>query len=175
MFRSCSLSSDQELNFNPDGLIFSSWKNFFIYLDRLIKFIGKSPWKPFRKAALKKAYQWVVDHQEDQGDFAGIQPAMLNSLLAYHYEGVPKDDPKWVRGWEAVERFLIEKKEGTLMQACVSPLWDTAIAGNALCDAGLSADHPALVKAAEWILSKQVVKKATGVLKIRTQYLGAGL
>ena len=158
-------SSDQELNFNPDGLIFSSWKNFFIYLDRLIKFIGKSPWKPFRKAALKKAYQWVVDHQEDQGDFAGIQPAMLNSLLAYHYEGVPKDDPKWVRGWEAVERFLIEKKEGTLMQACVSPLWDTAIAGNALCDSGLSADHPALVKAAEWILRKQVVKRGDWAVK----------
>jgi len=158
-------SSGHEFNFKPDGSIFSSWKNFFIYLDRIIKFFGKSPWKPFRKAALKKAYQWVVDHQEDQGDFAGIQPAMLNSLLAYHYEGVAKDDPKWVKGWESVERFLIDKKEGTLMQACVSPLWDTAIAGNALCDSGLSMDHPALVKAAEWVLHKQIVKKGDWAVK----------
>ena len=157
--------SDHELGFEPDGSIFSSWKNFFIYLDRIIKFVGKSPWKPFRKVALEKAYQWVVDHQEDQGDFAGIQPAMLNSLLAYHYEGVSKDDPKWVKGWESVERFLIEKKEGTLMQACVSPLWDTAIASNALCDSGLSTNHPALVKAAEWILGKQVVKKGDWAVK----------
>lgn len=157
--------TDNLLEFEPDGPIFSSWKNFFIYFDRIIKFLGKSPWKPFRQAALKKALRWVVDHQEDQGDFAGIQPAMLNSLLAYHYEGVSKDDPKWVKGWESVERFLIAKKERLSMQACVSPLWDTAIAGNALCDSGLPRDHPALVKAAEWILSKQVVKKGDWTIK----------
>ena len=157
--------SDRVLSFEPDGSIFSSWKNFFIYFDRFIKFFGKSPWKPFRQAALKKAYRWVVDHQENQGDFAGIQPAMLNSLLAYHYQGVSKDDPKWVKGWEAVERFLIKKQEGLLMQACVSPLWDTAIAGNALFDSGLPEDHPALVKAAEWMLGKQVAKKGDWAIK----------
>ena len=158
-------SDDRKLDFEPDGSIFSSWRNFFIYLDKLIKFVGKSPWKPFRKIALKRALRWVIEHQEEQGDFAGIQPAMLNSLLAYHYEGISKDDPKWIKGWEAVERFLIDKREGTLLQACVSPLWDTAIAANALCDSGVSADHPALVKAAEWILSKQVVKEGDWAIK----------
>ena len=66
---------------------------------------------------------------------------------------------------EAVERFLIDKEEGTLLQACVSPLWDTAIAANALCDSGISLDHPALLKAAEWILSKQVVKEGDWFVK----------
>jgi len=157
--------SECNLGFESDGSIFSSWRNFFILLDRFIKFIGKSPWKPFRRMALKKAIRWVIDHQEDQGDFAGIQPAMLNSMLAYHYEGVPKDDPKWVKGWEAIERFLISKGDYTLMQACVSPLWDTAIAANALLDSGLPSDHPALVKAGEWILTKQVVKKGDWIVK----------
>ena len=156
---------DHELGFEPDGSIFSSWRNFFIYLDKIIKFVGKSPWKPFRKKALKRAFRWVSEHQEAQGDFAGIQPAMLNSLLAYHYEGVPKDDPKWIKGWEAVERFLIDKAEGTLLQACVSPLWDTALSANALCDSGMSPDHPALVKAAKWILTKQIVKKGDWAIK----------
>jgi len=156
---------DRQLGFELDGSIFSSWRNFFIYLDKIIKFVGKSPWKPFRKRALKRALRWVSEHQEAQGDFAGIQPAMLNSLLAYHYEGVPKDDPKWIKGWEAVERFLIDKAEGTLLQACVSPLWDTAISANALCDSGMSPDHPALVKAAKWILTKQIVKKGDWAIK----------
>ena len=158
-------SDDSVLGFEPDGSIFSSWRNFFIYLDKAIKFIGKFPWKPFRKGALKKALRWVILHQEEQGDFAGIQPAMLNSLLAYHYEGISKNDPKWIKGLEAVERFLIDKEEGTLLQACVSPLWDTAIAANALCDSGIALDHRALVKAAEWILSKQVVKEGDWVVK----------
>lgn len=164
-FKELFTSGDSELGFESDGLVFSSWRNFFINLDKLIKFIGKSPWKPFRKIARKRALSWVIEHQEEQGDFSGIQPAMLNSLLAYHYEGISKNDPKWVKGLEAVERFLINKKEGTLMQACVSPLWDTAIAANALCDSGMSTDHPALVKAAKWILSKQIVKKGDWAIK----------
>jgi squalene-hopene/tetraprenyl-beta-curcumene cyclase len=156
---------DCELGFELDGSVFNSWRNFFIYLDKIIKFVGKSPWKPFRKQALKRALHWVFEHQEDQGDFAGIQPAMLNSLLAYHYEGISKDDPRWVKGLEAVERFLIDKKEGTLLQACVSPLWDTALSANALCDSGMPPDHPALVKAAKWILTKQIIKKGDWVIK----------
>ena len=158
-------TSDSELGFESDGLAFSSWTNFFIALDKIIKFTGKFSWKPFRKTAIKEAFQWVVNHQEEQGDFAGIQPAMLNSLLAYHYEGVSKDDPKWIKGLESIDRFLIDKKEGLLMQACVSPLWDTAIAANALCDSGMRTDHPALVKAGEWILTKQVVKKGDWIFK----------
>jgi squalene-hopene/tetraprenyl-beta-curcumene cyclase len=43
------------------------------------------------------------------------------------------------------------------MQPCVSPVWDTCIAMVALEEAGLPPDHPALVKAAEWMLSKQVL------------------
>ena len=76
--------------------------------------------------ALKKANQWIEDHQEEEGDFAGIQPPMINSMLVYHYNGMSKDDPRWVKGWEAIERFLIHREENTNMQACVSPLWDTS-------------------------------------------------
>jgi squalene-hopene/tetraprenyl-beta-curcumene cyclase len=43
------------------------------------------------------------------------------------------------------------------LQPCVSPVWDTCIAMVALEEAGVAPDHPALVKAAEWILSKQVL------------------
>jgi len=157
--------NDCELVIQPDGSMFSSWRNFFIALDGFIKFIGKSPWKPFRKMALKKANQWIEDHQEEEGDFAGIQPPMINSMLVYHYNGMSKDDPRWVKGWEAIERFLIHREENTNMQACVSPLWDTAICANALCDSGMPTDHPALVKAGEWILQNQVTKKGDWIVK----------
>jgi squalene-hopene/tetraprenyl-beta-curcumene cyclase len=150
--------NDHDLNFHPSGHLFSSWRNFFIYLDGFIKFIGKSPWKPFRKKALKVAERWVLDHQEKEGDWAGIQPAMLNSLLALHYLGYAKDNPAWTKGLESVDRFLIEQDGQLCMQACVSPLWDSAIACNALLESGLPPDHPALVKSAEWILNEQVTE-----------------
>ncbi len=150
--------SDVDLAFHPDGGLFSSWKNFFIHLDGFIKWLGKSPVKPFRRLALKKAERWICEHQEDEGDFAGIQPAMLNSMLALHYLGYPKDHPACVKGMEAIERFVIDEGECLNFQACVSPLWDTAITLNALLDSGMPADHPDLVRAGEWILTKQIVK-----------------
>jgi squalene-hopene/tetraprenyl-beta-curcumene cyclase len=150
---------DQHLDFKTNGPPFSSWRDTFIYLDRFIKLIGKFPWKPFRKKALRKVEEWTLRHQEDEGDFAGIQPAMFNALLALHLLGYPKDHPVCVKGMQAVDRFMLEKDGLLWMQACVSPLWDTAICANALLDSGLPSDHPALVKAGEWIINKQVVKR----------------
>ena len=147
---------DQDLGFKPNGLPFTNWRSAFIYLDRFIKFVGKFPFKPLRKKALGKVEEWTLRHQEDEGDFAGIQPAMFNALLALHLLGYPKDHPACVKGMEAVDRFMLEKDGRLWMQACVSPLWDTAICANALLDSGLPSDHPALVRAGEWIISKQV-------------------
>ena len=157
--------NDRDLNFKPSGLPFTSWRNTFIYLDRIIKLIGKFPWRPFRKIAIRKIEKWILDHQEEEGDWAGIQPAMLNSLLALHFLEYTKKNPACVKGMEAVDRFFLEKEDRLWMQACVSPLWDTAICLNALMDSGVPKDHSALVKAGEWILSKQVVKRGDWGIK----------
>ena len=42
------------------------------------------------------------------------------------------------------------------LEACQSPVWDTALAIVALGDAGLSGEHPAIVRAAEWLLAEEV-------------------
>ena len=156
---------DQDLGFKPNGLPFTNWRDTFIYLDRFIKFVGKFSFKPLRKKALGKVEEWTLRHQEDEGDFAGIQPAMFNALLALHLLGYPKDHPACVKGMEAVDRFMLEKDGRLWMQACVSPLWDTAICANALLDSGLPSDHPALVRAGEWIISKQVTKRGDWKVK----------
>ena len=41
------------------------------------------------------------------------------------------------------------------LQPCHSPIWDTALLINALIEAGMPQDHPALQKASTWLLSKQ--------------------
>ncbi|OGW13935.1 MAG: hypothetical protein A3K09_07495, partial [Nitrospinae bacterium RIFCSPLOWO2_12_FULL_47_7] len=150
------------LDYSPDGL---SWRNFFIFIDRSLKLFGKSSWKPFRNFALNRAKKWTLKHQEPEGDFGGIQPAMFNSLLALKCLGYSNDDPVIVKGLSAVDRFIIDKGDHLVLQACVSPLWDTSIACNALLDAGFPGDHPALVKAGEWMLKKQV--KRPGDWKVK--------
>jgi squalene-hopene/tetraprenyl-beta-curcumene cyclase len=42
------------------------------------------------------------------------------------------------------------------LEACQSPVWDTALAVVALSDAGTAGEHPALVRAAQWLLEEEV-------------------
>ena len=42
------------------------------------------------------------------------------------------------------------------LEACQSPVWDTALAMVALSDAGVPAEHSAMVRAAEWLLDEEV-------------------
>jgi squalene-hopene/tetraprenyl-beta-curcumene cyclase len=54
-------------------------------------------------------------------------------------------------------RFEIEEGDTLRLQPCMSPVWDTCIAMVALEEAGVEPDHPALVKAADWVLSQQIL------------------
>ena len=134
-----------------------SWKNFFLTVDRGLKLYEKSPWKPFRRRALREAKNWMLNHIERTEGLAAIYPAMMNSIFALMALGHGPDDPLTWREIKEFSRFEIEEGDTIRVQPCVSPVWDTCIAMVALQEAGLPPDHPALVKAAEWMLSKQVL------------------
>jgi squalene-hopene/tetraprenyl-beta-curcumene cyclase len=134
-----------------------SWKNFFLALDRVFKIYEKVPWKPFRKRALREAKHWVLEHIERTEGLAAIYPAMMNSIFALMAMGMGPDDPLTWREIQEFSRFEIEEPDTIRLQPCVSPVWDSCIAMVALEEAGVAPDHPALVKAAEWILSKQIL------------------
>jgi squalene-hopene/tetraprenyl-beta-curcumene cyclase len=134
-----------------------SWRNFFLALDRALKLYEKLPWKPLRQRALREAKSWLLEHIDRTEGLAAIYPAMMNSIFALIALGHGPDDPLTAREIREFSRFEIEEVDSIRMQPCVSPVWDSAIAMVALEEAGLPADHPALVKSAEWILSKQVL------------------
>ena len=133
-----------------------TWRNFFLVLDKALKIIGRSPWKPLRRRALDAAADWIVAHQDVNGGWGGIQPAMLNSVMALHALGYPDDHPAIVKGIQAIEDFVIEEGDQLFFQPCVSPTWDTALAAKALLDSGVPADDPALQRAADWLLANQI-------------------
>ena len=134
-----------------------SWKNVFLAVDRGFKLYEKFPWKPFRRRAIREAKSWMLNHIERTEGLAAIYPAMMNSIFALMAVGHGPDDPLTLREIKEFSRFEIEDEATIRMQPCVSPVWDTCIAMVALEEAGLPPDHPALVKAADWILSKQVL------------------
>ncbi|KAM3098580.1 squalene--hopene cyclase [Phormidesmis sp. 146-35] len=133
------------------------WSDGFVELDKAFKLAETWNLVPFREEGLHAAEQWILERQEASGDWGGIIPAMLNSLLALRCLGYDASDPIVERGLQAVDRFCIESDDLYRVQPCVSPVWDTALVMRSLVDSGLSANHSALVKGGEWLLQKQIL------------------
>jgi squalene-hopene/tetraprenyl-beta-curcumene cyclase len=133
-----------------------SWRNFFLVVDRALKFLGRSPWKPLRARALKRAEQWIRARQDVNGGWGGIQPPMLNCVMALRALGYGDDHAAVTKGVQAVDDFVMADGDQLFFQPCVSPTWDTALAVKALLDSGLASDHPALTRAADWLIDNQI-------------------
>jgi squalene-hopene/tetraprenyl-beta-curcumene cyclase len=142
----------------PHGPELLSWRNFFLAVDKTLKLLGRIPVKPLRKRALAAAGEWILAHQDVNGGWGGIQPAMVNSVMALRALGYPDDHPAVAKGIQAIEDFVIEEGGELFFQPCVSPTWDTALAAKALLDSGAPADDPVLRRAAEWLLQNQIFK-----------------
>lgn len=139
-----------------DGRVVS-WKNIFLALDRAVKLYERAPWKPFRRVALERAHKWMIERLERSEGLATIFPAMTNSIFALLAEGSDTTDPLIGRELGYIESYEIDGPEDMHMQPCISPVWDTAIAMVALEEAGLDPAHPALLKAARWLLDNQIL------------------
>lgn len=133
------------------------WTDLFITLDSLFKLTETFNVVPFREEGLKRALKWTLERQEDSGDWGGIIPAMLNSLLALKALDYDVYDPVVQRGLRGVDHFAIETENSYVVQACVSPVWDTAWALRSLVASGIEADHPALIKGADWLIDQQIL------------------
>ncbi|HUA99316.1 MAG TPA: squalene--hopene cyclase [Terracidiphilus sp.] len=153
-----------------------SWRNFFLVTDRMIHWFEGVHIRPLRRLALKRAEKWMLERLEMSDGLGAIYPAMLNAIIALRCLGYSEDDPQVIRARDEFEKLGIEQAateavpEATFrMQPCVSPVWDTAQAAFVLGEAGVPRDHPAMIKAADWILSKEVRHKGDWVVKAKAE------
>jgi squalene-hopene/tetraprenyl-beta-curcumene cyclase len=136
---------------------FFTWRNFFLAVDRALKLYERLPWKPLRERALNQARAWLFEHLERSDGLGAIYPAMMNSVFALLALGHSPEDPLTAREIGQLGRFEIEEDDTIRLQPCLSPVWDTALAMVALAEAGLPPEHPALVRAATWLMDHQVL------------------
>ena len=140
--------------------------SFFLAADKLLKFFNRAGMVPFRQKGIQASERWVIERQDTTGDWAGIVPAMLNSILMFHVLGYSAVHPYIKRGLDALDRFCIE--EGVIqgselpqylrLQPCISPTWDTALGLTALLDSGVPPNDPRVKAAGDWLLSKQIFR-----------------
>jgi squalene-hopene/tetraprenyl-beta-curcumene cyclase len=151
----------------------NDWTDIFVYLDKAFKLAEDLNLVPFREEGIKAAEKWVLERQEVTGDWGGIIPAMLNSLLALRCLNYDPSDPFVERGLKAVDGFAIETEDTYRMNCCISPVWDTALVMRGLVDSGLAPDHPAVVKGGEWLIEKQILSYGDWAVKNKVGKPGA--
>lgn len=137
----------------------TSWDGAFQRLDKVLHAYHRIAPRRLRRTAMNTAARWIIERQENDGCWGGIQPPAVYSVIALHLLGYDLDHPVMRAGLESLDRFAVWREDGARMiEACQSPVWDTCLATIALADAGLDPDHPALVKAADWMLEEEIVR-----------------
>jgi squalene-hopene/tetraprenyl-beta-curcumene cyclase len=131
-----------------------------------------SPPTGLRRRALREAEAWVRAHQEADGSWGGIQPPWVWSILMLAALGRGPEDETLTRAIEGWQGFMVEEGDRLRPEACQSPVWDTGLAVLALRDSGLGSEHPALERAADWLLNEEVT--VPGDWTIRTPDLPPG-
>jgi squalene-hopene/tetraprenyl-beta-curcumene cyclase len=166
--------ANADLRLQLNSREFFSWRNFFILIDRILHLAEAVHIRPLRTLALKQAEKWMLARLEMTDGLGAIYPAMLNAIIALRCLGYSEDDPQVIRARDEFEKLGIEQP-GTpempdptfRMQPCVSPVWDTAQVVFALGEAGVPGNDPRMIKAADWLLSKEVRHKGDWAVKAK--------
>ncbi len=135
-----------------------SLKNVFINIDSVLRRYEKNPFTPLRNLAVEKAEKWILQRLEKSGGLGAIWPGLVNTIIVMKCLGHTDEHPAYRNALLEIEKLEVydHDKDTLHMQPCVSPVWDTPWSIMALSESGLSNDHPAMTKAGQWLLSKEV-------------------
>ncbi|MFT8243460.1 squalene--hopene cyclase [Roseomonas sp. BN140053] len=111
-----------------------------------------------RQKAEAAAMRFVDERLNGEDGLGGIYPAMANALIMYRCLGVPDSDPRVVTAWKAVDGLVIEREDEALVQPCLSPVWDTALAAHALLETRDPQAEAAAAQGLRWLLPRQVTE-----------------
>jgi squalene-hopene/tetraprenyl-beta-curcumene cyclase len=141
----------------PRSERFWTWRNFFLRVDDVLKFLRPLGFRPLRRRALEEAERWMLERIGEGSDgLAAVYPAMLNCLIALRALGYSKRNPVYAKAQKDFAGLFVDDPDDFRIQPCLSPVWDTAINIISLVESGVSPEHPALQKAADWLVSKEV-------------------
>ena len=142
-----------------------SWKTFFFTLDAVFKRSNRFLAPFTRREALRRAENWMLEHISRGGGLGAIYPAMMNAVIALDSLGYDQDHPTFVTAWDEFMELMVEHDDRLWFQPCFSPVWDTAIATAALERSGMAEDHPAVSKAAQWLIEQEITIRGDWQIK----------
>ena len=133
------------------------WAAFFKSVDLVLK--GVDPHWPtrLRARAIDQAVAFTTERLNGEDGLGGIYPAMASSVMMFDALGVGADDPRRAIARRAIEKLLVVNDDEAYCQPCVSPVWDTALAAQALIETGDEEAEDAAAEALRWLKPRQVL------------------
>ena len=162
---------EQEKRYFP---ISSPINRIFCGLDKVGRFIEPVIPDRLRQYALKRAEEWIIKRLNGTDGLGAIFPAMVNALEALICLGYPKDHPYCVDARQALKNLLVIGEESAYCQPCVSPVWDTCLAGMALLEAANNVPTDKILSAMDWLRGKQVLDEPGDWSRDRPGLRGGG-
>ncbi len=129
----------------------SAWGHFFKHVDSILRLAEPCFSRRARDAAVDKAVAFVTERLNGDDGLGGIYPAIANTVMMFDTLGYPPDHPDAAIAWAAVRKLLVIEDDRAYCQPCLSPIWDTGLAGHAMAEAG--ADVSA---ACDWLKPRQI-------------------
>ncbi len=129
----------------------SAWGHFFKHVDSVLRLT--EPLFPQRShdRAVDKAVAFVSERLNGDDGLGGIYPAIANTVMMYDTLGYPPDHPDAAIAWAAVRKLLVIEDDRAYCQPCLSPIWDTGLAGHAMAEAGADVST-----ACDWLKPRQI-------------------
>jgi squalene-hopene/tetraprenyl-beta-curcumene cyclase len=76
----------------------------------------------------------VLERLNGEDGLGAIYPAMANSVMMFDCWAMPRITPHRAIARRSVEKLLVRAMDETYCQPCVSPVWDTALAAQAMLE-----------------------------------------
>jgi squalene-hopene/tetraprenyl-beta-curcumene cyclase len=134
----------------------SGWGHVFRQLDRVLQLAAPVMPAWWRRSAVQKAVAFVTVRLNGEDGLGGIYPAMANTVMMFDTLGYPPEHPDAAIAWAALRKLLVEEQDRAYCQPCLSPVWDTGLAGHALAEAEGGQAAP-VVAANGWLREKQIL------------------
>jgi len=145
----------------------------FFTLDQVGRLIEKLVPGFIRNISIRKCEQWFTERMNGDHGIGGIFPAMVNVYEAFTVLGYDRDHPKVRQARKAIDNLLVENTDGSIYcQPCVSPVWDTSLA----CQALLEVDKqcPESRRGLDWLLDQQLSDEPGDWREVRPDLPGGG-
>ncbi len=128
------------------------WGPFFKAVDALLRLVQPAFPRRTRQSAIAKAVHFVTERLNGDDGLGGIYPAIANSVMMFDTLGHPPSHPDAAIAWRAVRKLLVIEQDRAYCQPCLSPIWDTGLAGHAIAELGGDTDT-----ACEWLRDRQIL------------------